>query len=159
MEQIKRCQTDSEMSRSMTKPTKWHVHPARTQTSLGICPVWSESLLCAQWVAKDPSFLHADTEDWLDWVDAQTNWSLCLANRSFCWAQANWSLLGTPVILLILSCSSLNGLWRLQKFSQSNMCLGLSGWKMVLVNFQSLASCWFVFTAEQGPAVLAADME
>ena len=28
-----------------------------------IRPVWSESLLCAQCVAKDPSFLHADSED------------------------------------------------------------------------------------------------
>ena len=36
-------------------------------------PVWSESLLCAQWVAKDPSFLHADSEDWSDWVDAQAD--------------------------------------------------------------------------------------
>ena len=25
--------------------------------------VWSESSLCAQWVAKDPKFLHADSED------------------------------------------------------------------------------------------------
>ena len=25
--------------------------------------VWSESSLCAQWVAKDLSFLHADSED------------------------------------------------------------------------------------------------
>ena len=28
-----------------------------------IRPVWSESSLCAQWVAKDPSFLHAYSED------------------------------------------------------------------------------------------------
>ena len=28
-----------------------------------IRPVWSVSLLCAQWVAKDQRFLHADTED------------------------------------------------------------------------------------------------
>ena len=27
--------------------TKWHVHPATTQISLGICPVWSESSLFA----------------------------------------------------------------------------------------------------------------
>ena len=47
----------------MTKPTKWHVRPTKTQISLGICPIWSESLLCAQWVAKDPSFLYADSED------------------------------------------------------------------------------------------------
>ena len=48
------------MSHLMTKPTKWHVRPAKTQISLG---GWSESSQCAQWVAKDPSFLHADSED------------------------------------------------------------------------------------------------
>ena len=53
----------TEMSRLMTKPTKWFVRAAKTQISLGTCPVWSESLLCAQWVAKDPIFLHADSED------------------------------------------------------------------------------------------------
>ena len=31
----------------MTKPTKWHVRPVKTQISLGICPVWSESSLSA----------------------------------------------------------------------------------------------------------------
>ena len=35
------------MSRLMTKPTKCHVHPAKTQISLGIRPVWSESSLFA----------------------------------------------------------------------------------------------------------------
>ena len=35
------------MSRLMTKRTKWLVRPAKTQTSLGICPVWSESSLSA----------------------------------------------------------------------------------------------------------------
>ena len=29
------------------------VRPAKTQISLGIRLVWSESSLCAQWVAKD----------------------------------------------------------------------------------------------------------
>ena len=29
------------MSHLMSKPTKWHVHPAKTQISLGIRPVWS----------------------------------------------------------------------------------------------------------------------
>ena len=54
------------------------VRPAKTQISLGICPVWSVSSLCAQWVAKDPGFLYADNEDsdqtgrmpWLIWVFA-----------------------------------------------------------------------------------------
>ena len=35
------------LSRLMTKPTKWHVRPAKTQISLGILPVWSESSLTA----------------------------------------------------------------------------------------------------------------
>ena len=34
----------------------------KTQISLGTRPVWSESSQCAQLVAKDPSFLHADSE-------------------------------------------------------------------------------------------------
>ena len=39
------------------------VRPAKTQNSLGIHPVCSESSLYAQWVAKDQGFLHADSED------------------------------------------------------------------------------------------------
>ena len=37
------------------------VHPA-WQISLGTRPVWSESSLCTHWVAKDPSFLHVNSE-------------------------------------------------------------------------------------------------
>ena len=51
------------MIRLMTKPTKWSVRPAKTQISLGICPVWSESSQCAQWVAEDRMLHHADSED------------------------------------------------------------------------------------------------
>ena len=39
------------------------VRPVETQISLGIRPVWSESSLCAQCVAKDPMLLHADSDD------------------------------------------------------------------------------------------------
>ena len=39
------------------------VRPGETQINLGIRTVWSESSLCAQWIDKDPSFLHADSED------------------------------------------------------------------------------------------------
>ena len=73
------------MSRLETKPTKWHVRPARTQISLGIWSDWSESSLCAQWVAKDPSILHADSEDWSDWANARADLSLCWAHMPFCW--------------------------------------------------------------------------
>ena len=47
----------------MSKSTKWSVRPVKLQISLGIRPVWSESSLCAQWVAKYQSFFHADSED------------------------------------------------------------------------------------------------
>ena len=46
------------MSHLMTKPTKWLC----AQRRLG-CSGWSESSLCTQWVAKDPGFLHVDSED------------------------------------------------------------------------------------------------
>ena len=52
-----------DLSHLMTKQTKWHVRQAKTQVSLGIRPFWSEYSPCAQWVAKDPSFLHEDSED------------------------------------------------------------------------------------------------
>ena len=38
--------------------------------------IWSESSLCAHWVAKVPMLLHAGSEDWSDWADAQTDQSL-----------------------------------------------------------------------------------
>ena len=72
----------------MTKPTKWHVLPAKTQISLGICPVRSEASLCAQYVVKGPIRLHADSE-----VSDQTGWM----PRLIC------VFAGLTVILLVLS--------------------------------------------------------
>ena len=39
----------------------------------------------ALWVAKNPMYFQADTEDWSDWVDAQADLSHCRVHRSFCW--------------------------------------------------------------------------
>ena len=65
------------------KTNKVTVHPAKIQISLGIRPVWSESSLCAQWVAKGSSFLHAYSEDWSDWADAQADLSLRWVHSHF----------------------------------------------------------------------------
>ena len=47
----------------MTKPTEWSVGPAKTQISLGIRPVWSESSL-STWRNIGPSATHwAHCED------------------------------------------------------------------------------------------------
>ena len=63
------------------KTNKMTVCPMKTQISLGICPVWSESSLCAHWVAKDPSFLRADSEDF----DAQADLSFRWEHMPFSW--------------------------------------------------------------------------
>ena len=52
---IRKCQNEPRHE----KTNKVTMRPAKTQISLGIRPVWSESSLCAQWVAKD----HAESED------------------------------------------------------------------------------------------------
>ena len=71
------------------KTNKMSVCPAKTQYSLGIRPVWSESLACAQWVAKDPRFLYVDSED-----SVQTERMPRLI----------WVFAGRTVILSVLSC-------------------------------------------------------
>ena len=70
------------------KTNKMTMRPAKTQISLGIRPVWSESSLCARRIAKDPSFLHADSED-----SGQTGRMPRLI----------WIFAGRTVILLVLS--------------------------------------------------------
>ena len=64
------------------------VRPVKTQMSLGICPVWSESSLYVQWLAKDPSFLHADSED---------------SDQTERMARLIWVFAGRTATLLVLS--------------------------------------------------------
>ena len=71
------------------KTNKMSVHLAKTQISLGISPVWSESSLCAQRVAKDPSFLHADSED---------------SDQTGRMPRLIWVFAGRTTTLLVLSC-------------------------------------------------------
>ena len=67
------------------KTNKMTCVPSKESDSQGIRPDWSESSLCAHWVAQDPSFLHADSEDsdqtgrmafcWFGRVAANLVWS------------------------------------------------------------------------------------
>ena len=58
------------------------VRPAKTLITLDIraSAQSDQSSMCAQWVAKGPRFLHADSEDsdqtGRDWADAQADLSL-----------------------------------------------------------------------------------
>ena len=75
------------LSRSMTKTkTKWHARLVKTQISLGIRPVWSESLLSGE-EALAPCFVThwVQSEDWLDWADVQADLSLRWVQTSFRW--------------------------------------------------------------------------
>ena len=65
----------------MTKPTKWHVRPARTQISLGI----------------------RLREGWLD---AQADLSLCWTHLPFCWFCHD-----AAQLLMVKAISSFDGFW------------------------------------------------
>ena len=70
----------------MTKPTKWSVRQMKTQISLGIPPVWAESLQLHLMGSWEPNVSSCGQRRlWSDWVDAQADLSLCWAQRSFCW--------------------------------------------------------------------------
>ena len=70
------------------KTTKWVCAQRRLRSAWGIRPVWLESLLYAQWVAKDPNFLHADNED---------------SDQTGRMPRLIWDFIGHTAILLILS--------------------------------------------------------
>ena len=82
------------------------VRPAKTQISLGIRPVWLESSLGAQWVAKDPSFPHAESED-SDQTERIT--------------RLIWDVAGRTATLLGFVMLRLNLLWSFSPFSSKQI--------------------------------------
>ena len=75
------------LSHLMTKLTKWWCAQQRLRYSFySKSEIRSESSLSAQWVAKDPSFLHADSED-SDQAGRMPRliWDFSLGAQSFCW--------------------------------------------------------------------------
>ena len=128
------------------KSTKWPVRPAKTQTSLGIRPVWSESSLSAwrklrslatYWAHSDghpPNLirvfavrmkkawplsylLSAQRRLWSDWADAQADQSLIRLGGCPGWSE---STLGTEFILLVFSWGGSNDkIWWVSLFINS----------------------------------------
>ena len=122
----------------MTKPTKWHVCPAKTQISLGICPPWSESSQGTQWLAEDPMFLHADSE--LIRLGGRPGWSE--------------SSLGTQAILLVLSWGGSYFLCGSVVFTPGCFRLSLA-LLFVLVCFQSCLALWSPCIGEERAGLCA----
>ena len=62
---------------------------AKPETPLMYILYWSRFCMRVigrcKWVAKDPSFLHADSKDWSDWADAQADLSLRWAHIPLHW--------------------------------------------------------------------------
>ena len=75
------------LSRHLTKSTKWPVRPVKTQISLGIHPVWSVFAVHSMSSQGTKVSSCGQQRHWSDWA---ADWSK--------------SLLGTQVILLVLSC-------------------------------------------------------
>ena len=67
----------AKISQLMTKPTKWHVRPAKTQISLGIRPVWSV-------FAVRPRLLHAEAKPLIRLCGCP-DLSLRWAHMPLCW--------------------------------------------------------------------------
>ena len=83
------CSTN--ISHLMTKATQWHVHQAKTQISLGIRPVWSESPLSV-WRK-----LGSLATQWAHSEDSDQTWRM---------PRLIWVFVGHTVILLVLSWGS-----------------------------------------------------
>ena len=73
---------NSYTSHDLTKPqNEWA--PSEDSDQPRHPPSLIRVFACAQWVAKNSSFLHADNKDWSDWVDAQADLSLRWAHSHF----------------------------------------------------------------------------
>ena len=122
------------MSHLMTKPTKWHVRPAKTQTSLGIHPVLSESLLSA-WRKLGSLATH-----WADREDSDQTGQM---------SRLVWVFTGHKDILLVLSWggSYANNKRKAdQQRSDQHLCYLLPWWYNTYIcyiwNFKTLAGFW-----------------
>ena len=73
----------SHLSHVMTKPTKWHVRPAKTQISLGIRPICSESSLSTCKKLGSLATHWAHSEDWSDLAEVQADLGLRWAHSHF----------------------------------------------------------------------------
>ena len=100
---------NNDLSCLMTKPSKW-LHPAKTQISLGISPVWSGSSLYA-WRKFGSLATH--------WVHSENS------DETGSMPRLIWVFAGCTVILLVLtwggsfqSCHTQFG----ERFSHSKMC-------------------------------------
>ena len=111
------------------KTNKMNVCPAKTQISLGIRPVWSESSLCAQWVAKNLRFLHADSED---------------SDQTVRMPRLIWVFAGHILNLFVLSCC---GSYSHKHYNNTGVLVYAHKWhntQVFSVAWQNVRNCHFL---------------
>ena len=97
----------------MTKTTKWHVHPVKTQINLGI---WSESLLSAwrKLVSLATHWVHSEDSDQTGQMP-RLIWVFPLPHMQFCWFchQAAQILFDGRPLLVIYHMGRVKRIWYL----------------------------------------------
>ena len=131
----------SHLSHAMIKPTKWVCAQWRLR-SARVSAQSDQSVLCTQWVAKDTSFLHADSEDSdrtglmprLMWVFAGCTLPLLvlLYRGSFIFCLPVCALLN----FLCMSAKFANGIWDLLNAGNSK------GWCCIENILLQRWHCW-----------------
>ena len=111
-----------QMSCLMTKPTKWHVRPAKTQLSLGIRPVWSESSLIA-WRKLGSLATHwAQSED-----SDQTGWMVLSWGGSNGLMSWHFNILSNSTYIIFFFC-----------IPDENFCITGQGKKIYTTRFSMI---------------------
>ena len=76
----KRCNQERKKERKKNKQTKWRLGSAWESAQS------DQSFRCLHEESLGPYLpIERTAKDWSDWVDAQADWSLRWAQRSFCW--------------------------------------------------------------------------
>ena len=107
----------------------WFEPPYDKTNKVAVHPVWSESSMCAQWVARDPSFFHADSED---------------SDQTGPMPRLVWVFAGCTVILLALSWGGSFTFTCLHELLK----LGVNIWYLDCVGFQPKYRGWSKNTNE-----------
>ena len=116
----------------MTNPTKWLCAHRRLGSAWASAKS-DQSSLCAQWVAKDPSFLHVDSED-SDQICGCPGWSeSSLGAQIICWFYHNaahiitsllLTSLGEQYILMSIDWKEMS-IWNVSQFRMKPMALSV----------------------------------
>ena len=112
------------------------MRPAKTQISLGIHPVWSESSLSA-WRNLGSLATHwAHSELWSDWADAQADESLRWAHTHFVGFDMSWLMRCSCVLVCSLMADypnfALNCLLQIEQVNPENNNTDDDPWALAL---------------------------